>query len=397
MSEWSKRRLGTLYNLRSERLSPSALGQATQYIGLEHMDPGNSRLERSGSTGRINSTVTPFRQDDVLFGRLRPYLRKVAHAHESGVCSPEILVLNPIREEVLPKFLQLLVASEPVIQHCITTSAGSRMPRTRAEDLGSIEVSVPPLQEQRRIVNLIDTIDASKWALKNVESDSGAVARAVRAATFDDVTVDPVPLREFCDIDGIQIGPFGTQLHAADYVDDGIPTVMPKDIVDGRITTTSISRVSYADWKRLQRHHLARGDIVLPRRGDLTKRALVTAEQGGWLCGTGSVRVRVARADPGEVFQALSAPSVDQWLQDNAVGITMPNLNTAIVGNIPVRLPLTGGTEIVGTLQALEDLGLACRTMAVRLETLRSGLVEDLLSGNHVIPDSYDCVLEQAS
>ena len=143
-------------------------------------------------------------------------------------------------------------------------------------------------------------------------------------------------LRELCEPDGIQIGPFGSQLHAADYVTDGIPSVMPKDLVGGRISTASIARVGEGDWRRLARHHLREGDIILPRRGDLSKRAMVEPDQAGWLCGTGSVRIRVSKADPQLVFEAISSPATNQWLAEHAVGATMPNLNTSLVGEIPL-------------------------------------------------------------
>src|SRR5207248_10404790 len=88
-------------------------------------------------------------------------------------------------------------------------------------------------------------------------------------------------LRDLVIDEGIQIGPFASQLHAADYRENGTPVVMPRDMIAGRIDTTSIARVGPDDAVRLSRHRLRAGDILLPRRGDLAKRALVREGEDG--------------------------------------------------------------------------------------------------------------------
>jgi type I restriction enzyme S subunit len=93
-------------------------------------------------------------------------------------------------------------------------------------------------------------------------------------------------LGEICDeVDGIiQTGPFGSQLHESDYSLEGIPVVMPKDIIEGRIATDSVARVSPKHVERLTRHKLQKGDIVYGRRGDIGRQALIRPEQEGWMC-----------------------------------------------------------------------------------------------------------------
>src|SRR5438132_11495381 len=96
-------------------------------------------------------------------------------------------------------------------------------------------------------------------------------------------------LGEACTRNGgdIQTGPFGSQLHASDYVPVGIPSIMPQNIGDNRIIELDIARITPADAKRLSRYLVRKGDIIYSRRGDVERRALVREREDGWLCGTG--------------------------------------------------------------------------------------------------------------
>jgi len=140
----------------------------------------------------------------------------------------------------------------------------------------------------------------------------------------------------------IQTGPFGSQLHASDYSCFGTPVVMPTNIRDLRISTNGIVRVSDEHVERLARHRLRTDDIVYSRRGDVEKCALVTDNQEGWLCGTGCLLVRVQgpTVDTRCLAYLLSLPSTRAWISQHAVGATMPNLNTDVLREVPVVLPL---------------------------------------------------------
>ena len=156
----------------------------------------------------------------------------------------------------------------------------------------------------------------------------------------------------------IQTGPFGSQLHAADYVPIGIPSIMPQNIRDNRIATDGIARITPGDANRLSRYLVRPGDIVYSRRGDVERRALIRYEQDGWLCGTGCLRVRVGEGvvDPSFTAFYLAHPAVRAWITQHAVGATMPNLNTAILSAVPFAVPpMDEQRRIAGILGALDD------------------------------------------
>jgi type I restriction enzyme, S subunit len=168
-------------------------------------------------------------------------------------------------------------------------------------------------------------------------------------------------LGDICDeVNGIiRTGPFGSQLHQSDYSETGTPVVMPKDLVEGKISTESVARVDQTHVERLSQHKLIPGDIVYARRGDIGRRAFVSKREAGWLCGTGCLRISLGSSviDPMYLHYYLGQPDVIEWIFKQAVGATMPNLNTSIIRSIPVSYPqLSVQRKITAVLSAYDDL-----------------------------------------
>lgn len=160
----------------------------------------------------------------------------------------------------------------------------------------------------------------------------------------------------------VRTGPFGTQLHKSDYVDDpgATPVVMPKDMSDGKIDPSSIARVDDEVVEGLRTHILRAGDIVLGRRGEIGRRAWTSDAEEGWLCGTGSMRIALngsKQIRPRFLFYFLGLNQTIGWLQGHAVGATMSNLSAGVVQQLPVRYPpLALQDAIVEVLDSLDTL-----------------------------------------
>ena len=117
----------------------------------------------------------------------------------------------------------------------------------------------------------------------------------------------------------IQTGPFGSQLHQSDYSETGTPVVMPKDLINGKISEESIARVSQDHVDRLSKHKICAGDIL--RTGCL------------------KVTIDTNKAIPSFVFYQLQKAEIVGWVVNHAVGSTMLNLNTSILSSVPIELP----------------------------------------------------------
>ncbi|MCI0485588.1 MAG: restriction endonuclease subunit S, partial [Blastocatellia bacterium] len=186
-------------------------------------------------------------------------------------------------------------------------------------------------------------------------------------------------LGEVCNRGGgnIQTGPFGSQLHAEDYVPDGIPSIMPQNIGDNRIIVDGIARITSQDAERLSRYRVKAGDIVYSRRGDVERRALIRKEEEGWLCGTGCLRIRLGEGAVYPLFVSyyLGHRNVREWIVRHAVGATMLNLNTSILSAVPLIIPsLEEQREIARVLRAFDDKIELNRRMNATLEQIAQAL-----------------------
>jgi len=215
------------------------------------------------------------------------------------------------------------------------------------------------------------------------ETEFGFVPRGWRMSTLEDLVADYGGT--------IQTGPFGSQLHASDYVESGIPVVMPKDIQGRRVDTATIARIRPEDVDRLKRHKLSFGDIVFSRRGDVERHALIGEREVGWLCGTGCLLVRPGPSFLSSAFLSLTldAPRARQWLVQHAVGATMPNLNTSILGSVPVVLPDDKLLDTFESIVSATEAQLSQNSeMANTLCSLRDTLLPRLISGQLRVPDA---------
>jgi type I restriction enzyme S subunit len=201
-------------------------------------------------------------------------------------------------------------------------------------------------------------------------------------------------LGELCDRfgGGIQTGPFGSQLHASDYSEDGTPVVMPQDLVNGKIVCDQIARVPEKIVRDLSRHALRLGDVVFSRRGDVTRFAVVTDEQEGWLCGTGCIRIRLNCPEVNIPFfqHYLQQRSVGKWLIHQAKGVTMPNLNTDIVRALPfVYPPLAEQRRIAAILDKADALRQKRRLALQKLDSLTQSLFLNMFGDPAINPRKF--------
>ena len=244
--------------------------------------------------------------------------------------------------------------------------------------LKEIEVPLPPLDEQRRIAATLDKVSGLIAKRREQLDKLDELVKARFVEMFGDPVSNPynwekVPLSELADI---RIGPFGSLLHKEDYIEGGHPLVNPSHIIDGKIVIDEKLTVSHQKYIELEAYHLKAGDVVMGRRGEMGRCAVVSQE--GLLCGTGSLLIRPKGKVTADYIQKIiSFPSFKKMIEDMAVGQTMPNLNVPIVSAFKIIKPPMQVQENYYTFVTQVDKSkLTIQQSLDKLEVLKKALMQ---------------------
>jgi type I restriction enzyme, S subunit len=163
--EWEVKTFGEIVQPRKERIDPRWTGPNEFCVELEHIEQGTGCLVGYTATSEISSLKSVFQKDDVLFGKLRAYLRKYWLANREGVCSTEIWVLNAKRSLLIPQFLFQLVKVDRFVE--VASSAyGTHMPRSDWNVVKTYKLLLPLIDEQKAIAAILTDMDAEIAALE---------------------------------------------------------------------------------------------------------------------------------------------------------------------------------------------------------------------------------------
>ena len=180
---------GDIAKLRKSITRPgNCAGQP--YIGLEHITESSLSLNGIGIAQDVTSAKLKFYSGDILFGKLRPYFRKIIKAKFDGICSTDIWVVRAHGGNIDQNFLFYLMASDSFIDHVVQRSEGTRMPRAKWDVAEKLEFLLPPLPEQRRIAHILGTLDDKIENNRKTAKTLEAMAQAIFKSWF--VDFDPV-------------------------------------------------------------------------------------------------------------------------------------------------------------------------------------------------------------
>jgi restriction endonuclease S subunit len=182
--EWKRVRFGDVVENCAETCDPQEAG-VERFIAMEHLEPGSLHIRSWGNVADGTTFTRRCRPGQVLFGKRRAYQRKVAVAEFEAVVSGDIYVLKPKNESLLTELLPFLCLSERFFEHAVGTSAGSLSPRTNWSSLASFEFDLPPLDQQRRIAEILWAVDEVITSRENFEKATVKACRAFLNRTID--------------------------------------------------------------------------------------------------------------------------------------------------------------------------------------------------------------------
>ena len=158
-TKWKKTTLGDVCDEISVRIDNPASSRHARFVGLEHFDSGDLKIRRWGSTEDLESAMKVFSSGDVLFARRNAYLKRASLADFDGVCSGDAIVLRERHEAIVPGFLAFVLNTNCFWEFAIANAAGTMSRRVNGKTLMRFEFDLPPLDQQRRIAEILWAVD----------------------------------------------------------------------------------------------------------------------------------------------------------------------------------------------------------------------------------------------
>ena len=240
-----------------------------------------------------------------------------------------------------------------MFQHDVAFALNNLTPlTTRPDQIKALRQTILNLAVRGKLVRQDPNDEPASELLKRIVAEKARLAKAGKIRKRKNS--EPAPpdslafelpggwaAAEFSDVlTELQTGPFGSSLHQNDYVIGGTPVINPASMRDGKIVPVEKMAVGAVTLERLATFKLQVGDIVMGRRGEMGRCAVVTEHENGWLCGTGSLILRLPQClNPKYLAMLIGSPYVREYLGSIAVGATMQNLNQSILLRMRVGLP----------------------------------------------------------
>jgi len=364
-SHWNLNKFKNIFRIKKRiagRLGYDILSITQKGVKIKDTETGDGQLSMDYSKYQL------VYENDFAMNHMDLLTGYVDISKHDGVTSPDYRVFTLENKSLHRKYFLYL------LQLCYTAKifyplgqGASNIGRWRlpTEAFNEFVAPSPPLDEQIKIARFLDheiikidtLIEKQQQLIKLLKEKrqaviSHAVTKGLDAnAKMRDSGVEwlgkvpehwVVAQLKFNTLE-MQTGPFGSQLHAEDYVDDGIPLVNPAHMIDGKIVPDSKVSVDPDTWSRLSRHQLFEGDLIFARRGELGRCAVVTKVEEGWLCGTGSLKAKLNdRLVPEYSYLLITSDGVVSELSLESKGSTMDNLNTETLGRVRLPVPPVG-------------------------------------------------------
>ena len=378
---WERVSFGKVVLNKNENTSNPSLEGLSRVVGLEHMDSESLPLVRWSELSDLPDGTTftrKFRAGQVLFGKRRSYQKKVSFPDFDGICSGDILVFESLdANRMLPNFLPLLVQSDPFMDFAVSTSAGSLSPRTKWSDLSSFEFLLPPLKEQKVIVEIVAAIDKTIDAYKNltVRSYRDSIVHELLSAVGDEWTETTLGA-----IATLKNGDRGRNYPSANQrILDGVPFINAGHLVNGKVLLDSMDYISEETFNMLSAGKIQEKDILYCLRGTVGKFGVVEGINRGAIASS-LVILRIGKESTTSFISLfLDSAAAKIQLDEMRNGAAQPNLSAASLASFRVVLPpLVEQKRIVEVVSAMDEVNQSTEQAVVDAKALRSSILGEV-------------------
>lgn len=380
-SNWQRVRFGDVVeNLNETERDPRASG-IERYIGLEHMVPGSLHIRTWGDTANGTTFTRRCRWGHVLFGKRRAYQRKVAVAEFDAVVSGDIYVFAPKNDRLLPELLPFLCTSERFFQYAVGTSAGSLSPRTNWKYLEQFEFNLPPIEQQRRIAEILWAIDKTDETLKVLERDFASLVTAYR----EQIAQNNIIKVRVGDISVLVTKGESPGWQGFEYQNDGAIFVTSENVLFGRFREDPCKHIPIEFHHKLHRSSLKPGDILFNIVGASIGRGCIFPDLGKEANvnqAVAVIRLDKTQAVPEYVLGYMLSPTGLKSILGTSVNTARANLCLEGIRNILIPLDALPAQILqVEKIREAEDaLGIIEQTR-IQLRSVRRMFMIEIMEG----------------
>lgn len=411
--DWRVQRLSSLTNSYAggtpDRSKPEYFGGDIPWVksGEVNLRKITKTEERISEIALSESAAKMAESGSVLVAMYGATAGKVARLKIDAAINQAVLSIRTVGDELDNDYLFWVIESSA--EKLLSMCQGAAQPNLSKGLIDGLEIATPPLPEQQKIAAILTAVDDKLDVISRQIEATQALKQGLMQTLFSrgvgtqDVSGRWIPHTDFKDSElgeipegwlittlggicngALQTGPFGSQLHAAEYQDEGVPVLMPKDLLKCRANLSMAARIAPERAEELAKHKLVAGDLLFSRRGDVARFALIDEQSAGALCGTGCLKAKPSEGySSAYIAHLLQLDVVRAWLEQNAVGQTMPNMNTGILASLPLVTPANKQEqeEIAGILDSVDAKASLLFSKRLHYQTLKRGLMQKLLTG----------------
>lgn len=374
--------------LAREVLGPDDIVDGTIYVGLEHLKTGGGfACHQTVCAGELASAKFAFNSAHVLYGKLRPYLAKVAMPSFDGICSTDIIPILP-GPKLDRRYLAHYLLTPALTAMAASRSSGANLPRLSPRALLDFPIPLPPLAEQRRIAEVLDRADALRAKRRAALAELDTLTQSLFLDLFGDPATNPKgwSVRSIGSLAAkYSDGPFGSNLKSCHYTESGVRVVRLQNIGVGHFVDGDAAYISHAHFEKLHRHECLPGDVLIGTLGDPNLRACI---QPTWLpialnkadCVQFRADERVSIAE--YICALLNQPETQRMAHDLMHGETRVRISMGRLRGLGVPVPpVTLQREFARRVEAVDKLKASHRASLKELDALFASLQHHAFSG----------------
>jgi type I restriction enzyme S subunit len=382
--EWKTVALDKVATIERDAIQPEAIGQGTAYLGLEHIESGGKILgAKLVDQGELASSKFKFTDRHVLYGKLRPYLAKIACPDFTGICSTDILPILP-GPNLERRFLCYFLRQPSMVDYANSRAAGANLPRLSPSALAEFEIPLPPLAEQRRIAEVLDRAEALRAKRRAALAQLDALTQSLFLDLFGDPIKNPhgCPVRPMIElIDPQRPISYGILMPGPDQA-DGVKYVRVVDMKNGGIELSGIRKTTEAISNSFRRSLLKTGDLLMSIRGHVGRFAVVPPELDGANITQDTARLAIVGASSVFVRECLRTEGFQRWMAKHTKGVAVRGINLGDVKLMPIMLPpRTAQDKFARQANVVEALKTAHRASLAELDALFASLQHRAFKG----------------